>query len=75
MNAREIKRAFEEMLPVVVCLPNQQPVVCSCIEEVVYSRSPYSGKKVVSCVCRDAACRRSLIRAKGRYLKFLEDIK
>lgn len=69
MNARQIKKAWEELLPVVVCVPNEKPVECSYIKEIIYYRSPRSGKKQVSCVCQDANCPHSVIRASGRHIK------
>ncbi len=36
MNARQIKRAREEHLPVIVCNPNEPPIKCSYIKEVIY---------------------------------------
>lgn len=71
MNARQIKRAWEEHLPVIVCRPNEAPIKCSYIKEIVYSFSP-TGKKRVSCVCQDASCPRSIITARARNIKLLE---
>ena len=70
MNAREIKKAFKELLPVVYREPNQKPVQCSHIVEVIYYHSPHSGRIAVSCVLQDANCPRSTIRAKGRHVHF-----
>lgn len=71
MNARQIKRAWEEHLPVIVCNPNEPPIECSYITEVIYSFSR-SGKKRVSCVCQDARCPHSVIRARARNIKLKE---
>lgn len=71
MNARQIKRAWEEHLPVIVCNPNEPPIKCSYIKEVIYWFGS-NGKKRVSCICQDANCPRSTVRARARNIKLLE---
>ncbi len=73
MNAREIKKAFLNLSPVVCCLPNEKPINCSYIKEVIYSHHPRSGKIMVSCVLQDANCPHSIIRAKGRHIHAKEE--
>ncbi len=73
MNARQIKIAWEEHLPVVVCNQNEPPIECSYIKEVTYWFGS-SGKKRVSCLCQDAHCPHSVIRARARNIKLLEDV-
>ena len=71
MNAREVKRAWEELLPVIICNPNEKPIECSYIKQVIYSRTN-KGKKQVSCVCVDKNCPQSLIQAKARNIKLMQ---
>jgi hypothetical protein len=74
MNARHIKQAFLDLSPVRVCMPNEKLIECAYIKEVIYSRSPRSGKIMVSCLLQDANCPHSVIRARGRYIKLKEDV-
>lgn len=72
MNARQIKRAWEEFLPVVVCNPNEPPIECSYIKQIIYDRTN-KGKKRVSCVCVDKNCPNSTVQARARNIKLKED--
>lgn len=69
MNAREVKRAFQELLPVVIVKPGMPPVECSYIINVIYSHSPKSKRTRVSCLCQDAQCPHSLIQANIRHMR------
>lgn len=51
MNAQEVKTAWENDLPVTIFKPNESPVECVRIEEVIYWKQ--KGRKRVSCLCKD----------------------
>lgn len=51
MNAKEVKLAWENDLPVTICKPNEAPIECEKIIEVIYWKQ--NGRKRVSCVCVD----------------------
>ena len=69
MNARQIKRAWEEFLPI---NPGEPPVECSYIKQIIYDRTN-KGKKKVSCVCVDKKCPHSYVQARARNIKLKED--
>jgi hypothetical protein len=52
LNAKEVKYAWENDLPIVIRKPNEAPVHCEKIIEVIYWKQ--NCRKRVSCVCVDS---------------------
>lgn len=68
MTATEIKKAFKEGSPVWYHPPNEKPIECSGIIEVIYSKGK-KGNMICSCLLQDAKCSHSVMRVRGRYVK------
>lgn len=72
MTAKEIKEAFKNNTPVILNMPNADPIKNCRITAVIYRRNSNTGRIMVSCELPDPKSPRSVIIARGRNLEIMD---